>query len=128
MRLTRTITDTNRDELVAALKAAPLGAIFELVDDPRTLAQNRLMWALLNEVSAQLPWGPPGEVIVREPEDWKCAFMKAAGHKLRFMPAIDGDGVVALGYRSSKLNKEEFSDLIETIYSQGLQRGVVFPG
>ena len=53
--------------------------------------------------------------------------MKAAGHKLRFMPALDGDGVVALGYRSSKLSKEEFSDLVETIYSQGLRRGVVFP-
>ena len=124
MRLTRTITDTNRAELMAALKAAPVGATFELVDDPRTTQQNRLMWALLNEVSAQLTWG--GEL--REPEDWKCAFMKAAGHKLRFMPALDGDGVVALGYRSSKLNKEEFADLIETIYSQGLQRGVVFPG
>ena len=125
MRLTRTITDTNRAELMAALKAAPVGATFELVDDPRTLAQNRLMWSLLNEVSAQLPWGNPPEHY--EPEDWKCAFMKAAGHKLRFMPALDGDGVVALGYRSSKLNKEEFSDLVETIYSQGLQRGVVFP-
>ena len=126
MRLTRTITSTNRDELVAALKAAPVGAIFELVDDPRTLAQNRLMWALLNEVSAQLPWGDPPQTY--EPEDWKNCFMKAAGHKLRFMPAVDGDGVVALGYRSSKLTKEKFSDLIETIYSQGLQRGVVFPG
>ena len=123
MRLTRTITSTNRDELMAALKAAPIGSIFELVDDPRTLAQNRLMWSLLNEVSAQLTIG--GEHY--EPEDFKCAFMKAAGHKLRFMPALDGDGVVALGYRSSKLNKEEFSDLIETIYSEGLQRGVVFP-
>jgi hypothetical protein len=126
VRLTRTITDTNRAELMAAVKAAAVGAIFELVDDPRTLAQNRLMWALLNEVSAQLPWGDPPQHY--EPEDFKCAFMKAAGHKLRFMPALDGDGVVALGYRSSKLNKEEFSDLIETIYSQGLQRGVVFPG
>jgi NinB protein len=124
MRLTRTVTSTNRDELIAALKAAPVGSVFELVDDPRTLAQNRLMWALLNEVSSQLEWG--GEY--REPEDWKCAFMKAAGHKLRFMPALDGNGVVALGYRSSKLHKEEFADLIETIYSQGLQRGVVFPG
>ena len=123
MRLTRTITDTNRAELMRAVELAPIGSTFELVDDPRTLAQNRLMWALLNEVSAQLPWG--GEL--REPEDWKCAFMKAAGHKLRFMPALDGNGVVALGYRSSKLGKEEFSDLIETIYSQGLQRGVVFP-
>jgi NinB protein len=126
MRLTRTITDTNRAELMAALKAAPVGAVFELVDDPRTLAQNKLMWALLNEVSSQLEWGDPPQNY--EPEDWKNCFMKAAGHKLRFMPAIDGDGVVALGYRSSKLTKEKFSDLIETIYSQGLQRGVVFPG
>ena len=123
MRLTRTITSTNRDELMAALKAAPIGSIFELVDDPRTLAQNRLMWALLNEVSAQLEHGG-GHY---EPEDWKCAFMKAAGHKLRFMPALDGNGVVALGYSSRRLNKDEFADLIETIYSQGLQRGVVFP-
>jgi hypothetical protein len=126
MRLSRTITDTNRAELMAALKGAPVGSTFELVDDPRTLKQNRLMWALLNEVSAQLPWGDPPETY--EPEDWKCAFMKAAGHKLRFMPAVDGNGVVALGYRSSRLGKEEFADLIETIYSQGLQRGVVFPG
>jgi NinB protein len=125
MRLVRTITSTNRDELIAALKAAPVGSVFELVDDPRTLAQNKLMWALLNEVSAQLPWGDPPQVY--PPEDWKDCFMKAAGHRLRFMPAIDGDGVVALGYRSSKLTKEKFSDLIETIYSQGLQRGVVFP-
>ena len=124
MRLSRTITSSNRRELVQAVELAPLGAHFELVDDPRTTQQNRLMWALLNEVAAQLPWG--GEF--REPEDWKCAFMKSMGCKLRFMPAIDGDGVVALGYRSSKLNKEEFSDLIETIYSEGLQRGVVFPG
>jgi hypothetical protein len=125
VRLTRTITDTNRAELIAALKAAPVGATFELVDDPRTTQQNRLMWKLLGEVSAQLPWGNPPQHY--PPEDWKDCFMKAAGHRLRFMPAIDGAGVVALGYRSSKLNKEEFSDLIETIYSQGLTRGVVFP-
>jgi hypothetical protein len=123
MRLSRTVTSSNRGELIKALELAPIGAQFELVDDPRTLAQNRLMWALLNEVSAQLEWG--GEH--REPEDWKCAFMKAAGHKPRFMPALDGNGVVALGYSSRRLNKDEFADLIETIYSQGLQRGVVFP-
>ena len=124
MRLTRTITSTNRDELMAALKAAPIGAIFELVDDPRTLAQNRLMWSLLNEVSAQLPLA--GEL--REPEDWKCVFMKAMGYQCKWVPALDGNGVVAVGYSSRRLTKEKFSDLIETIYSQGLQRGVVFPG
>jgi hypothetical protein len=123
MRLT--ITETNRAELMAALKAAPVGATFELVDDPRTLAQNRLMWALLNEVSAQLPWGDPPQTY--EPEDWKCVFMKAMGYQCKWVPALDG-GVVAVGYSSRKLNKEEFADLIETIYSQGLQRGVVFSG
>lgn len=124
MRLSRTVTASNRAELVRALEAAPLGAQFDLVDDPRTLAQNRLMWALLNDVSDQLTIG--GEK--HDPEDWKSAFLKALGVKLRFMPAIDGDGVVALGYRSSKLDKEKFSELIELIYSEGAKRGVVFHG
>ena len=34
---------------------------------------------------------------------------KAMGIECKIMPALDGDGVVATGYRSSKLNKEEFS-------------------
>jgi hypothetical protein len=125
MRLNRTVTETNRRELMKALELAPTGAIFELTDDPRTTQQNRLMWALLNEVSAQLPWGDPPQHY--EPEDWKCVFMKAMGYACKWVPALDG-GVVAVGYSSRRLNKEEFSDLIETIYSQGLQRGVVFPG
>lgn len=124
MRLTRTITAMNRAELIRALEAAPIGAQFDLVDDPRTLAQNRLMWAMLNDVADQLLWA--GEY--REPDDWKCAFMKAMGYHPRFMPALDGGGVVVLGYRSSKLDKEKFSELIETIYSEGVKRGVKFRG
>jgi hypothetical protein len=121
----------NRPELMAALKAAPIGATFELVDDPRTSKQNRLMWALLNEVSTQLAWNGERYVVdqpgVRyEPEDWKCAFMHAMGFTCGMMRALKGDGMVAIGYRSSKLDKDEFNDLVETIYSQGLQRGVVF--
>lgn len=124
MRLSRVITARNRAELVRAVEAAPLGAQFELVDDPRTLAQNKLMWALLNDVSEQLTIA--GEK--HDPDDWKCGFMKALGVKLTFMPAIDGNGVVALGYRSSKLDKGKFSELIELIYSEGARRGVVFHG
>ena len=122
MRLSRTITAANRGELIRAVEAAPLGAQFDLIDEPRTGQQNRLMWKLLAQVSDQLEHG--GEKY--QPEDWKCAFMKAVGYKLTFMPSIDGNGVVALGYRSSKLDKAKFSELIETIYSEGLKRGVVF--
>jgi hypothetical protein len=136
MRLTRIVNDTNRAELMAALKAAPIGAQFDLVDDPRTSKQNRHMWALLNEVSAQLAWNgeryvpaEPGDPGRRYgPDDWKCAFMHAMGFTCGTMRALRGEGMVAIGYRSSHLDKETFADLIETIYSQGLQRGVVFPG
>lgn len=124
MRLSRVITLANRAELVRAVEAAPLGAQLELVDDPRTLAQNRLMWALLNDVSDQLTIA--GEKY--DSDDWKAAFLKSIGVKLRFMPAIDGAGVVALPYKSSKLDKEKFSELLETIYEYGARNGVKFHG
>ena len=120
MRLSRIITASNRAVLIRSLEAAPLGARFELVDDPRTLAQNRLMWKLLTIVSDQIKHGDE----YWEPDDWKCGFMKAIGIKCRFMPALDGDGVVAVGYRSSKLDKEKFSELIESIYEYGGRHGV----
>lgn len=124
VRLSRTITAKNRADLVRAVELAELGAQFDLVDDPRTTQQNRLMWGLLNDIAGQVKHG--GELW--EPDDWKACFMKALGYKLRFMPSLDGDGVVALGYRSSKLDKEKFSELIELIYSEGVKRGVVFHG
>lgn len=124
MRLTRTITETNRAELMAALKAAPVGATFELVDDPRTTQQNRLMWALLTDISDQVRHC--GEQY--EPEAWKACFMKSIGLKLRFMPSLDGQSVVAVGYQSSKLDKQKFSELIESIYEYGARNGVHFRG
>jgi hypothetical protein len=124
VRISRTITAKNRAELVNAVELAPLGAQFDLVDDPRTLAQNRLMWALLTDIADQVTHC--GERW--EPEDYKCAFMKAMGVKCKIMPALDGDGVVATGYRSSKLDKEKFSELIETLYEYGAKNGVVFHG
>lgn len=122
MRISRPITAKNRAELVRAVELAPLGAQFELVDAPRTLAQNRLMWRLLGRIADQLEhcgehWAP---------EDWKCAFLKAMGKTIRFMPALDGQGVVAIGYHSSKLSKSEMSDMVELIYSYGAEHGVEF--
>lgn len=124
MRLSRTITAANRAELVRAVAAAPIGAQLELIDDPRTTAQNRLMWALLNDVSDQVTHC--GDKY--EPEAWKACFLKAMGKKLQFMPSLDGSSVVAVGYRSSRLSKEEFSELIERIYEYGAKNGVRFRG
>jgi hypothetical protein len=124
MRLSRVITAHNRADLVRAVELAPLGAQFELVDDPRTSQQNKLMWSLLTDISHQVTHC--GDKY--DPEAWKAAFMKAMGKKLEFMPALDGDGVVAIGYRSSKLNRAEFSELIERIFEHGDKNGVAFRG
>ena len=35
---------------------------------------------------------------------------------------------MCIGYRSSKLGKEKFSELIERIYEYGTRHGVEFPG
>ena len=124
MRISALITVYNRADLIRAVGNAPVGAQFDLVEDPRTTQQNRLMWYLLTDIADQVTHG--GEKW--DPEDWKCAFLKAMGIRCKIMPALDGDGVVATGYRSSKLDKAEFSELIELIYSEGAKRGVVFHG
>ena len=122
MRLSRIITVKNRAELARAVELAPLGAQFDLIDAPRTLAQNRMMWRLLTRIADQLEhcgehWAP---------DDWKCCFLKAMGKKLRFMPALDGDGVVAIGYHSSKLSRAEMSEMIEMMFEYGARHGVEF--
>ena len=61
-----------------------------------------------------------------DPEDYKAAFLKAMGKRLRFMPSLDGQGVVAIGYRSSRLSKDEMAEMIERIYEYGASRGVIF--
>ena len=124
MRISAHITVYNRADLIKAVANAPVGAQFDLVDDPRTSQQNRLMWGMLTNISDQVTHC--GEKW--EAEAWKAAFLKAMGRKLTFMPSLDGEGVVAVGYRSSKLNKEEFSELIELIYEYGARNGVRFHG
>lgn len=124
MRISRTLTAQNRDEILRAVEQAPLGAHIELVTDLRTLAQNRMMWMLLSQLSEGLVHC--GEHY--EADAWKAAFLKAMGQKLSFMPGLDGEGVVALGYRSSGLSKEQFSELIERIYEYGERHGVKFHG
>lgn len=100
---------------------APPGSVVRVDPPKRTEDQNALLWALLSDVSRSKPEG-------REypPEIWKSLFMASAGFVPRFEPSLDGKGVVPIGYKSSRLNKAEFSDLIEAINSYGAEHGVVW--
>ena len=122
MRISALVTLRNKADLIKAVANAPVGAQFDLSDAPRTIPQNRLLWRLLTRISDQVEHA--GEKW--EAEAWKACFMKAQGAKLRFMPSLDGESVVAVGYKSSHLDKEKFSELIESIYAFGAEHGVDF--
>lgn len=88
----------------------------------RSLDQNSKMWALLGEVSEQATHH--GRKY--DSETWKAIFMSALGQETRFVPNLDGTGLIPIGHRSSNLSKEEMSALIELIYAAGAERGVIF--
>lgn len=79
----------------------------------RTPDQNSKIWPMLSDVAGQVVWHG-GKL---EKEDWKDVFT-AAWSKQRIVPGIDS-GFVAIGQRTSKMDKVQFSDLIEIIYAFG---------
>ena len=124
MRQARVISESTRAELVRAVAQAPLGYRIAIEEPVRTNSQNRLMWSLLQSFAEQVVHC--GRKY--EAEAWKCIFMKALGKEFDFAPSLEGDEIVAIGYRSSRLSKEEMANLVELIYSEGAKRGVVFHG
>lgn len=99
--------------------AAPHGAVLNIRPARRTTDQNSLLWALLSQISRAKPDGR-----VLSPEIWKCLFMASAGFNCTFEPSLDGKGVVPLGFKSSRLTKAEFSDLIEAIHAYAAEKGI----
>lgn len=111
----------NRETAHRIVDTAPTGSMFAVKPPRRTIDQNALMWTLLGELAAQKPEG-------REltPDVWKSLFLHALDHAQRFEMALDGRGMVPVGFRSSKLSKQQFSDLIETIHEYAARHGVEF--
>ena len=120
-RLTRIITRANRAELMRAVEQAADFSRLTLQGPRRTTEQNALMWKLLSAFADQVEHN--GRKY--NEETWKCIGMHALGKHMEWVLGFDGE-IVGLGYRSSELSKEEMSNLIELLYSEGAQRGVVF--
>lgn len=101
-----------RQRAIAAeiVAAAPVGAVVTIKAATRSTDQNALLWSVLSEISRAKPNGRR-----HTPEVWKCLFMNACGHAVQFVSGLDGEPF-PVGFRSSRLSKEQFSDLIEFIY------------
>jgi len=109
----------SRDGAKRLVDLAPHGAVLNIRPATRTSDQNAKLWAMLSDLARAKPEGRDYPTDV-----WKALAMAMCGHKVRFEPALDGNGVVPIGFRSSRLTKEEMSDLIEAIYAYGAEHGV----
>ena len=109
----------NRERVYRALDCAPVGSVVTVKPPRRTLDQNAKFFATLTEIARAKPEGRSYPVDV-----WKALFMAQCGHKMRFEPSLDGDGVVPIGFRSSRLSKDQFSELIECANAYAASHGI----
>ena len=86
--------------------------------EKRSQEQNQLMWSVLTDLSRQVMWH--GQKLTKEEyKDLLTAGLK----KQRAIPGIDG-GFVVLGSSTSKMTKQEMTDLITLAHAFGDERGV----
>lgn len=102
------------------IDAAPVGAVMTIAPPKRSTDQNAKMWALLSEISRAKPDGR-----MWPPETWKAAFMHLLGHQVRFADGLDESGPFPVGFRSSRLSKQQMSDLIECATEYAARHGII---
>lgn len=112
--------DTQREFAKRLIDNAPDDAVVSISAPKRSNDQNALMWAILSDVSRAKPEGRCATTDV-----WKSLFMQACGHAVQFEVGLDG-APFPTGFRTSKLRKEQMSELIEFIYEYGARHGVKF--
>ena len=86
----------------------------------RTLDQNAKMQAMLSDIARAKPLGRR-----YTPDDWKAIMMNACGWECQFLEGLDGRPFPQ-GFRSSRLTKEQMSNLIEYMLAFGAEHGVIW--
>ena len=93
------------------------------IGEQRTSEQNKKLWPMLADVAIQCRMMVDGKMQQAHADDWKAVFLAALDGEQRIARGING-GLVFLRTSSRKLNKRQFSDLIEVIYAYGAEHGV----
>lgn len=87
----------------------------------RSSDQNRRLWASLQDLATQVKHPQAGTL---RKEVWKALFVEQLHQEVDWYQSIDGQRMVPLGYSSSQLTKQQFSDLLHLIYAYGSEKGV----
>ena len=102
-----------------AILDAPDGYVITIAPPKRSLLSNAKMWAMLTDISEQIPWH--GNQL--SPEVWKDLFT-ASMKRQTVVPNLEGDGFVVCGASTSQMTTHEMADLIEVISAFGAERNV----
>lgn len=94
--------------------------ILEVRPEKRSDAQNRRLWAMLADISAQVDWY--GQKLTSE--EWKDV-MSASLKRTKVVPGLDG-GFVVCGQSTSRMTRAEMCELQELMEAFGAQQGVKF--
>lgn len=92
----------------------------EIRPEKRSDAQNRRLWAMLADISAQVDWY--GHKLTAD--EWKDVF-SASLKRTKVVPGLDG-GFVVCGQSTSKMTKAEMCELQELMEAFGAENGVKF--
>ena len=111
--------DLQRSLAKAIIDRAPIDAVVTVREGTRTSDQNAKMWAMLSDIARAKPEGR-----VMPPEHWKAAFMSAFGVEIVWQQGIDGSPAFPAGFRTSRLSRAKFADLITFIQEYGDRHGV----
>lgn len=102
------------------LTAGDTRLTLEIRPEKRSDAQNRRLWAMLADISAQVDWY--GHKLTAD--EWKDVF-SASLKRTKVVPGLDG-GFVVCGQSTSKMTKAEMCELQELMEAFGAEKGVRF--
>lgn len=116
--------DVAKQNAIQAVKTAPQGYIVEIKPPSRSLEQNSMLHALIQQISQTIEWAG----TKREVETWKrlltAAWLRARGEPVQMLPALDGNGVDIVFRRTSDLSIAELSELLEYVQAWAIEQGI----
>jgi len=90
----------------------------------RSGEQNDKLHALLQDIAEQKQWS--GQWL--DVETWKrlmtAAWERASGRSVRIFPAIDGQGIDMVYQRTSRMNKQEMTELLDFATAWAIDQGI----
>lgn len=114
----RIIRPHNREAVAREVSQLPDGFEVVIREPTRSTAQNSMLWSCLSDIAKAAPEGRQWSTEV-----WKAAFMQALGHEIRWVQGLSNDPL-PVGFRSSRLNKRQFADLLTVVLEYGDRHGV----